>query len=132
MKLLLDTHVVLWWTHDSRRLSETARELVGDPRHDVLLSAVVAWEIAIKRALGKLRMRPALVTELLADGGAAELAVSVAHATEEPNASRCTTTIRSTGCSWRRRALKARCWSPPTKRCASTTCPSLGDRPPAL
>lgn len=82
MKLLLDTHVVLWWTHDSRRLSETARELVGDPRHDVLLSAVVAWEIAIKRALGKLRMRPALVTELLADGGAAELAVSVAHATE--------------------------------------------------
>lgn len=82
MKLLLDTHVVLWWTHDSRRLSQTARELVGDPRHDVLLSAVVAWEIAIKRALGTLKVRPALVTELLADGGAAELAVSVAHATE--------------------------------------------------
>ncbi|MFN8202538.1 MAG: type II toxin-antitoxin system VapC family toxin [Solirubrobacteraceae bacterium] len=82
MKLLLDTHVVLWWTHDSRRLSQTARELVGDPRHDVLLSAVVAWEIAIKRALGTLKVRPGLVAELLADGGAAELAVSVAHATE--------------------------------------------------
>ncbi len=82
MKLLLDTQVVLWWTHDSRRLSETARELVGDRRHDILLSAVVAWEIAIKRAIGKLEVRPALVAELLADGGATELAVSVAHSAE--------------------------------------------------
>ena len=82
MKLLLDTQVVLWWTHDSRRLSETVRELLGNPRHDVLLSAVVAWEIAIKRALGKLKVRPALVAELLTDGGATELPVSVAHATE--------------------------------------------------
>jgi PIN domain nuclease of toxin-antitoxin system len=82
VKLLLDTQVVLWWTHDSRRLSDTARELVGNPRHDVLLSAVVAWEIAIKRSLGKLQVRPALVAELVADGGATELPVSVAHATE--------------------------------------------------
>jgi PIN domain nuclease of toxin-antitoxin system len=82
VKLLLDTRVVLWWTHDSRRLSETARELLGDPRHEILLSAVVAWEIAIKRALGKLKVRPALVAELLADGGATELGVSVAHAAE--------------------------------------------------
>jgi PIN domain nuclease of toxin-antitoxin system len=82
VKLLLDTQVVLWWTHDSRRLSETVRELVGNPRHDVLLSAVVAWEIAIKRTLGKLTVRPTLVSELLTDGGATELAVSVAHAGE--------------------------------------------------
>lgn len=82
MKLLLDTQVVLWWTHDSGRVSEPARDLLGDPRHDVLLSAVVAWEIAIKRALGKLTVRPALVAELLTNGGAAELAVSVAHASE--------------------------------------------------
>jgi PIN domain nuclease of toxin-antitoxin system len=82
VKLLLDTQVVLWWTHDSRRLSDTARELVGNPRHDVLLSAVVAWEIAIKRSLGKLQVRPGLVAELVADGGATELPVSVAHATE--------------------------------------------------
>lgn len=82
MKLLLDTQVVLWWTHDSRRLSNTARELVGDPRNEVLLSAVVAWEIAIKRALGKLNVRPGLVADLLTGGGATELAVGVAHATE--------------------------------------------------
>lgn len=82
MKLLLDTQAVLWWTHDSRRMSEAARELVGNPRHDVLLSAVVAWEIAIKRAVGKLTVRPALIAELLAGGGVGELAVTVAHATE--------------------------------------------------
>lgn len=82
MRLLLDTQVVLWWTHDSRRLSETARELLGNSRHDVLLSAVVAWEIAIKRGLGKLKVRPALIADLLSAGGASELAVRVAHATE--------------------------------------------------
>jgi PIN domain nuclease of toxin-antitoxin system len=82
VKLLLDTQVVLWWTHDSRRLSETARELLGNPRQDILLSAVVAWEIAIKRALGKLKVRPALVAELVADGGATELPVRVVHAAE--------------------------------------------------
>jgi PIN domain nuclease of toxin-antitoxin system len=80
LKLLLDTHVVLWWTHDSQRLSSAVQELLADPRHDVLLSAVVAWEIAIKRALGKLTVRTGLVDELVR-GGARELPVSIAHAT---------------------------------------------------
>ena len=80
MKLLLDTHVVLWWTHDSHRLSGAVQELLADPRHDVLLSAVVAWEIAIKRTLGKLTVRAGLVEELVR-GGVRELPVSIAHAT---------------------------------------------------
>lgn len=81
MKLLLDTHVVLWWTHDSSRLSQTARDLILDRRHTVVLSAVVAWEIAIKRALGKLEVRAGLVQDLTRDG-AAELPITVAHAAE--------------------------------------------------
>ncbi len=80
MKLLLDTHVVLWWTHDSARLSENAVQLIVDRRNSVLLSAVVAWEIAVKRRLGKLDVRPTLVEELIRDG-ASELPLSVAHAT---------------------------------------------------
>lgn len=80
MKLLLDTHVVLWWTHDSARLSANAVELIIDRRNSVLLSAVVAWEIAVKRRLGKLDVRPTLVEELIRDG-ATELPLSVAHAT---------------------------------------------------
>lgn len=80
MKLLLDTHVVLWWTHDSARLSTNAIDLIVDRRNSVLLSAVVAWEIAVKRRLGKLDVRPTLVEELVRDG-ATELPLSVSHAT---------------------------------------------------
>ena len=54
MKLLLDTHVVLWWLDDPLLLSQTAREVIADPVNDVLVSAAVCWEIAIKRGLGKL------------------------------------------------------------------------------
>lgn len=54
MKLLLDTHVLLWALAIPDRLSaETAGELVS-PANDVFISAVTAWEIAIKQSLGKL------------------------------------------------------------------------------
>ena len=79
MKLIPDTHVVLWWAHDPSRLSTTATELLSDRRNEVLLSSAVAWEIAVKSALGKLIARPGLVAELVRGGGS-ELAVSVAHA----------------------------------------------------
>ena len=58
MKLLPDTHTVLWWAHEPSRLSPTANDLLRDRRNEVLLSAAVAWEIAIKTALGKLAARP--------------------------------------------------------------------------
>ncbi len=46
MKILLDTHVLLWWLTDSDRLGKTARELVADPANDILVSMVSFWEIA--------------------------------------------------------------------------------------
>jgi PIN domain nuclease of toxin-antitoxin system len=79
VKLLPDTHAVLWWAHDPSRLSVMASELLADRRNEVLLSAAVAWEIAIKSALGKLTARPGLVEQLVRGGGS-ELAVTVAHA----------------------------------------------------
>jgi PIN domain nuclease of toxin-antitoxin system len=54
MTLLLDTHAFLRRLDDPQLLSEAAREAIGDGRNTVHLSAVVAWEITIKRALGKL------------------------------------------------------------------------------
>lgn len=54
MKLLLDTHAVLWWLEDRANLSETARDAIADPANIAFVSAVSAWEIAIKRSLGKL------------------------------------------------------------------------------
>ena len=52
MTLLLDTHAFLWWLDDPQLLSKAARKAIGDGKNTV--SAAVAWEIAIKRALGKL------------------------------------------------------------------------------
>jgi PIN domain nuclease of toxin-antitoxin system len=54
MKLLLDTHVLLWWLEDSARLPQTMREFIADPERTVFLSAASAWEIRIKQKLGKL------------------------------------------------------------------------------
>ena len=56
MKLLLDTHVVLWALSDPDRLSADSRALLLDPDNDLGVSAATAWEVAIKRHLGKLEM----------------------------------------------------------------------------
>ncbi|WP_327353330.1 type II toxin-antitoxin system VapC family toxin [Streptomyces sp. NBC_01304] len=53
MRLLLDTHVVLWWLDDSPELGDDIKELL-DTEPAVYLSAVSPWEIAIKQSLGKL------------------------------------------------------------------------------
>lgn len=54
MILLLDAHVLLWWLADNPTLPPTTRAAIADPASDVLISAASIWEIAIKRALGKL------------------------------------------------------------------------------
>ncbi|HKT19081.1 MAG TPA: type II toxin-antitoxin system VapC family toxin [Stellaceae bacterium] len=55
MKLLLDTQAFLWWMSNSPRLSRAAEEAISDPANQVLFSVASAWEISIKRALGKLK-----------------------------------------------------------------------------
>jgi PIN domain nuclease of toxin-antitoxin system len=52
--LLLDTHAYLWFVSSDPRLSSTAAQSIGDPDERVLVSVVVAWEIAIKLSTGKL------------------------------------------------------------------------------
>lgn len=56
MKALLDTHTFLWWNLDAPQLSSTAREIIGDGRNEIFLSAASAWEIAIKYARGRLEL----------------------------------------------------------------------------
>jgi PIN domain nuclease of toxin-antitoxin system len=56
VKLLLDTQVVLWAAGEPARLSDQAREAIEDGSNEVLVSAVTAWEIAIKQSLGKLEL----------------------------------------------------------------------------
>ena len=54
MKLLLDTHVVLWWLADLP-LDDTAHDAIADGRNELFVSAASVWEIAIKRSSGKLK-----------------------------------------------------------------------------
>jgi PIN domain nuclease of toxin-antitoxin system len=79
LKLLLDTHTVLWFLGGDARLSDTARRHLTDDSNRVLLSAVVVWEIALKRSLGKLLM-PDDYLDLLLDAGIQPLPISIAHA----------------------------------------------------
>lgn len=79
MKLLLDTHAALWWLSDDERLGAQAAAQLADPSNQVLLSAAVAWEVAIKRSLGKLEA-PGGLSSVLLGAGALPLAVTVEHA----------------------------------------------------
>lgn len=83
MKLLLDTHVWLWWHTDPQRLSARARRQIGDPGNDVFLSVASVWEMAIKRQLGKLPLPEPVATYVavrLERDGMSPLLVSIGHA----------------------------------------------------
>ena len=56
MKVLLDTHVFLWWNEDNTALSKKAIRILADPANTLILSVASAWEIAIKAQSGKLRL----------------------------------------------------------------------------
>jgi PIN domain nuclease of toxin-antitoxin system len=78
VKLLLDTHVVLWWQRDDRRLNRAARAAIAEA--DVVwVSAVSAWEVTIKVALGRLRLDEPFRVLLAADDFD-ELPLTLAHA----------------------------------------------------
>ena len=54
MRVLLDTHALLWWLSGDAALPPHARTVIGDPDNEVFVSAASAWEIATKHRLGKL------------------------------------------------------------------------------
>jgi PIN domain nuclease of toxin-antitoxin system len=58
MRLLLDTHILLWWLANSPSLPQRARDLISDPANAVFVSAVSLWEIWLKHSLGKLILPP--------------------------------------------------------------------------
>lgn len=79
MNLLLDTHVLLWWLADNPTLSAEARTAIADPNNIVFVSAVTAWEITIKKALGKLSAPDNLVEEIT-NNRFLPLPITMAHA----------------------------------------------------
>ena len=81
MKLLLDTHVLLWAAGEPNRLSHEIRELLGDPENELLFSAASMWEIAIKSRLGRedFQVNARLLRRGLLDNDYEELPIRSEH-----------------------------------------------------
>ena len=63
MRLLVDTHVLIWWTQDLSRLPRRIQDVLGDPIHTVFVSAVTPWEISMKVHAGKLAFDAAFLAD---------------------------------------------------------------------
>jgi len=82
-RLLLDTHVFLWWVADDPNLTAMARQAIADAHNECCLSLASCWEMAIKSSLGKLRLAKPVgrfVTEQLAANGFTLLNIELRHA----------------------------------------------------
>ena len=79
MQLLLDTHAFLWWLGDDPKLGPQARAAIGDGGNAVFVSAASAWEIAVKRASGKLDA-PGDIAAWIAKSDFSDLPIEVEHA----------------------------------------------------
>jgi PIN domain nuclease of toxin-antitoxin system len=81
MKLLLDTHLLLWAAGEPRRLSKQARRLIDNPDNELLFSAASLWEVAMKRGLGRedFKVDARLLRRGLLDNGYSELPIISDH-----------------------------------------------------
>ncbi|WP_338413386.1 type II toxin-antitoxin system VapC family toxin [uncultured Sphaerotilus sp.] len=83
MRLLLDTHALLWWWMDDPQLSRPAHAAIADLRNEVYVSAASVWEISTKQRIGKLEGIPAMTDQffqLVEADGFHLLSISPAHA----------------------------------------------------
>jgi PIN domain nuclease of toxin-antitoxin system len=81
LKLLLDTHLLIWAADDAQRLPHSLRELMADPAHELVFSAASLWEIAIKRGLNRpdFQVDARALRRGLIDNGYIELAIRSEH-----------------------------------------------------
>ncbi|MBF0426425.1 MAG: type II toxin-antitoxin system VapC family toxin [Magnetococcales bacterium] len=92
MRYLLDTHILLWSLSDVERLSPKVRDIIIGPRHEVFVSVVSAWEIAIKKGLGRLSAPDGMEAEvrrcgfstLLVTFGHTEMLATLPHHHRDP------------------------------------------------
>ena len=82
MRVLLDTHLLLWSVASSRRLPKAARAIILDPQNEAYYSAASIWEVSIKSALNRkdFKVDPKVLVSALAQSGFIGLPVSAAHA----------------------------------------------------
>jgi PIN domain nuclease of toxin-antitoxin system len=80
LRLLLDTHILLWWLGDDRRLKSPERNAIADAEAVVHVSAATVWEIAIKRSLGRLDLDVEAFGQAMEAGSLVELPIRWRHA----------------------------------------------------
>lgn len=79
MRLLLDTHTLLWWLDEDPELQEDAQDAIRDPTSFVAVSAASVWEASIKEATGRLKVPRDLVQQVV-DEGFEPLPIDLRHA----------------------------------------------------
>ena len=81
-RLLLDTHILLWWLQGSGRLRPQAKAVLDQPETEIHISAVSIWEVSIKASTGRLSLTISLEAEVakLIEGGAKALPIRFDHA----------------------------------------------------
>jgi len=79
VRLLLDTHILIWWLEDDPILPQRARSAIADPSSEIFVSTATAWEIAIKHALGRLNFPITRLPAILAEARIVPLPVSLDH-----------------------------------------------------
>jgi PIN domain nuclease of toxin-antitoxin system len=79
VRILIDTHIFLWWDRQLRSLTRSLRAAIADGDNDIFVSAASIWEIAIKRATGKLSFSRSIV-DAVSELGFAILPVTGSHA----------------------------------------------------
>jgi PIN domain nuclease of toxin-antitoxin system len=82
MRVLLDTHALLWWLADEPALGEKARIQIAEPDNVILVSAASLWEIAIKQGLGKVEADIAEIEKAIAVQGMVRLGIDADHLLE--------------------------------------------------
>ena len=88
MRLLLDTHVFLWWISDAPEMSETARTAIANPNNSCYVSVASGWEMAIKSSLGKLKLKKSIerfLTEQMQQNGFLLLNIDLHHVAKVEN-----------------------------------------------
>jgi PIN domain nuclease of toxin-antitoxin system len=85
MRILLDTHILLWWLKDDKRLPDDAVNIIGNAANDIFMSTVNAWEIAIKKSLGRIQIDMDEFLESIKNSGIGVLNITVNHACQISN-----------------------------------------------
>ncbi|MEJ1967720.1 MAG: type II toxin-antitoxin system VapC family toxin [Rhizomicrobium sp.] len=82
MKLLLDSHILLWWAAGDPKLGKRAEKLLATAGNDLFISAASWWELAVKQVLGRLRLDLAQTWRVLDQRGVRAIPVTLEHAQE--------------------------------------------------